>query len=219
MLKMIKKALRAADSIVDDIADVADEAHDTFEKIGETVKNGFECLSDAPEINDVTEAENDTVIPPIDDKNDNEDEIHNSLRTDAESTIEALMQEIASLKSEIARLEQIKKAESRILAEIGDFTALFPDVPVEEVPDEVWDRVKGGASLAASYALYEKKMAADAKRVAQINEKNASRSPGAAGVNTGSEYFSPDDVRRMSRSEVHANYSKIKESMKKWMRK
>ena len=96
---------------------------------------------------------------------------------------------------------------------------LFPDVPVEELPDEVWESVRAGAPLAAAYALYEKKKYAEAKRIAAINAKNASRSPGAAGTDTASEYFTPDEVRRMSRAEVHANYSKIKESMKKWMQK
>ena len=90
---------------------------------------------------------------------------------------------------------------------------------IEELPDEVWESVRAGAPLAASYALYERKKAAKAKRVAEINQKNASRSPGAAGTDTASEYFTPDEVRRMSRAEVHANYSKIKESMKKWMQK
>ena len=122
-------------------------------------------------------------------------------------------------KSSLRVVKALKQTEARILAEIGDFVALFPDVPVEELPDEVWESVRAGAPLAASYALYERKKAAKAKRVAEINQKNASRSPGAAGTDTASEYFTPDEVRRMSRAEVHANYSKIKESMKKWMQK
>ena len=66
-------------------------------------------------------------------------------------------------------------------------------------------------------ALATKRMVAEAKRIAEINAKNAKKSPGAAGKDTAGEYFSPEDVRRMSRAEVHANYSKIKDSMKKWM--
>ena len=115
------------------------------------------------------------------------------------------------------KLEELKRAQNRILAEIGDFVALFPEIPIEEIPDTVWESVKQGAPLAASYALYEKRMVAEAKRIAEINAKNAKKSPGAAGKDTAGEYFSPEDVRRMSRAEVHANYSKIKDSMKKWM--
>lgn len=137
----------------------------------------------------------------------------------AEKTIEALKQEIDQLHIQINKLEELKKSQNRILSELGDFTAIFPEIPVEKIPEEVWESVKRGASLAASYALYEKRMAAEALRIARINAKNASKSPGAAGTDTKGEYFSPDDVRRMSRSEVHANYSKIKESMKKWMQR
>lgn len=147
------------------------------------------------------------------------EEITGDEKTAAEKTIEALKQEIDQLHAQINKLEELKKSQNRILSELGDFTALFPEIPVEEIPEEVWESVKRGASLAASYALYEKRMAAEALRIARINAKNASKSPGAAGTNTQGEYFSPEDVRRMSRSEVHANYSKIKESMKKWMQR
>ena len=132
-------------------------------------------------------------------------------------TISELQAQIELLKQEIAKLEEFKKAQNRILAEIGDFVALFPDIPIEKIPDTVWESVKQGAPLAASYALYEKRMVAEAKRIEEINAKNARKSPGAAGKDTAGEYFSPEDVRRMSRAEVHANYSKIKDSMKKWM--
>lgn len=140
-------------------------------------------------------------------------------KSEAEKTVETLKEEIEQLRAQIKQLEDLKRSQNRILSELGDFTALFPEIPVEEIPDEVWESVKNGAPLAASYALYEKRMAAEALRIARINAKNASRSPGAAGTDTAGEYFSPDDVRRMSRAEVHANYSKIKESMKKWMQR
>ena len=138
---------------------------------------------------------------------------------EGKKTIDAMKQEIELLKSQIAHLEELKRSQNRILAEIGDFAALFPETPIESIPDSVWESVKNGAPLAASYALYEKRLAAEELRIARINAKNASRSPGSAGTDTSSEYFSPEDVRKMSRAEVHANYSKIKESMKKWMQK
>ena len=140
----------------------------------------------------------------------------NELEADMQA-IDALKAEIERLKEQIEKLEELKRAQNRILAEIGDFVSLFPEIPIEEIPDTVWESVKQGAPLAASYALYEKRMVAEAKRIAEINAKNAKKSPGAAGKDTAGEYFSPEDVRRMSRAEVHANYSKIKDSMKKWM--
>lgn len=138
---------------------------------------------------------------------------------EAQKSIDVLKAEIEELKKQIAHLEELKKSQNRVLAEIGDFAALFPETPIESIPDSVWESVKSGASLAASYALYEKRMAAEELRIARINAKNASKSPGSAGTDTAMEYFSPDDVRKMSRAEVHANYSKIKESMKKWIQK
>jgi hypothetical protein len=148
---------------------------------------------------------------------DNEPSAEASELEAASKSIEELTSEIKLLKEQIEKLEELKRSQNRILAEIGDFVALFPEIPIEEIPDTVWESVKQGAPLAASYALYEKRMVAEAKRIAEINAKNAKKSPGAAGKDTAGEYFSPEDVRRMSRAEVHANYSKIKDSMKKWM--
>ena len=131
--------------------------------------------------------------------------------------IEALKSEIEALRSQISEFEAQRAAQARILEEIGDFRVLFPEVDMEDIPESVWENVKKGSSLIASYALYEKRIQAEEKRIAKINAKNASRSPGIAGKDLASEYFTPDEVKKMSRSEVHANYSKIKESMKKWM--
>ena len=226
MLKLIKHALNAADEIVENIEDATEDAADKLERITDVILEDDESLKkkSAGEIEEIEEnfdsadAEENTDHLP-DEEPIVEKEIDGELESAAEATIASLLEEISTLKEQIAKLEALKQTEARILAEIGDFVALFPDVPVEELPDEVWESVRAGAPLAASYALYERKRAAKAKRVAAINQKNASRSPGAAGTDTASEYFTPDEVRRMSRAEVHANYSKIKESMKKWMQK
>ena len=131
--------------------------------------------------------------------------------------IETLKEEILLLKNQISELESTKKAQERMLEEISDLHALFPEADIEAIPEGVWESVKNGCPLPAAYALYQKRVQAEADRIAKINSKNASCSPGTAGKNTVSEYFSPDEVRKMSHAEVHANYSKIKESMKKWM--
>lgn len=227
MLKLIKHALNAADEIVENIENATEDAADKLERITDVILEDDESVKKKSvgeiekieeEIFDSADAEENTDHLP-DEEPIVEKEIDGELESAAEATIASLLEEISTLKEQIAKLEALKQTEARILAEIGDFVALFPDVPVEELPDEVWESVRAGAPLAASYALYERKRAAKAKRVAAINQKNASRSPGAAGTDTASEYFTPDEVRRMSRAEVHANYSKIKESMKKWMQK
>jgi hypothetical protein len=223
MLKLIKHALNAADEIVENIENATEDAADKLERITDVILEDDESLKkksveEIEENFDSADAEENTDHLP-DEEPIVEKEIDGELESAAEATIASLLEEISTLKEQIAKLEALKQTEARILAEIGDFVALFPDVPVEELPDEVWESVRAGAPLAASYALYERKRTAKAKRVAAINQKNASRSPGAAGTDTASEYFTPDEVRRMSRAEVHANYSKIKESMKKWMQK
>lgn len=229
MLKLIKHALNAADEIVENIENATEDAADKLERITDVILEDDESLKkkSAEEIEEIEEIEENFDSADTEENTDHlpdeepivEKEIDGELESAAEATIASLLEEISTLKEQIAKLEALKQTEARILAEIGDFVALFPDVPVEELPDEVWESVRAGAPLAASYALYERKKAAKAKRVAAINQKNASRSPGAAGTDTASEFFTPDEVRRMSRAEVHANYSKIKESMKKWMQK
>jgi hypothetical protein len=41
-------------------------------------------------------------------------------------------------------------------------------------------------------------------------------STGSLGKDTTESFFTPNEVRAMSRSEIRKNYSKILESMKKW---
>ncbi len=147
-----------------------------------------------------------------------QDSIESDLQsTDQDESIEALKAEIEALRSQISELESQRETQAKILEEISDFKALFPTVDIENIPESVWENVKKGTPLIASYALYEKRLAAEEARISQINFANASRSPGIAGRDLACEYFTPDEVKKMSRSEVHANYSKIKESMKKWM--
>lgn len=137
--------------------------------------------------------------------------------SEEEESIGALKEEISSLKAKISELEELKETQARLFEEVADFKSLFPEVELNDLPESVWESVKKGTPLIASYALYEKRMEAERARIALINASNASKSPGVAGRNTANEYFSPDEVRKMSRTEVHANYSKIRESMKKWM--
>jgi len=128
-------------------------------------------------------------------------------------TVESLRAELEALRTEL--LEK-RAAFERMSNEINEFSELFPAVSLSGIPDSVWQDVKNGIPLSASYALYEKKtglLIADAKRV---NQKNSSLSTGPIGSECASDFFSPDEVRAMSRDEVRKNYSKIMESMKKW---
>lgn len=129
---------------------------------------------------------------------------------------EMLREQISALREELNALEAMKKHSEQMLAEINEFTELFPEERIDSLPEEVWEQVKKGSSLAASFALYEKKRIASEERARGINQRNATLSAGIAGVNTPCEYFTQEQVRAMSRAEVKQNYSKIRESMKKW---
>lgn len=128
-------------------------------------------------------------------------------------SVDALKAELDRLRAE---LEESRAINQKISDDISEFHRLFPSIELGSIPDEVRDGVRSGVSLCASYALYEKRLAAERERIEAINRKNAQRSSGAAGKNTPKEYFSPEEVRAMSQSEVRENYKKIIASMKKW---
>jgi len=124
--------------------------------------------------------------------------------------------ELSRLREENRRLINELYQAKKISEQLSDFSQIFPEQDVREIPNEVWEDVKNGNSLAAAFALFERKRTVSENRAKEINELNAYRSSGRVGNNTVSEYFSPEQVRAMSQSEVRANYSKIIESMKKW---
>lgn len=135
---------------------------------------------------------------------------------DYESVISELNEKISSLNEEIESYRLASKRQEAIAEQLNEFSELFPEIAVKSIPEEVWEGVKRGNSLAASYAVYEKRVTEAARRIERINEKNASRSAGAIDKGAAQEFFTPDDVRKMSQSEVRANFAKIKKSMGKW---
>ncbi len=127
--------------------------------------------------------------------------------------IEVLKRELETLKSE---LEENRKSFERMSREIGEFSEVFPEKSVNQIPDSVWESVRAGIPLAAAYALYERKNAVRADAACRINERNGNISTGSVGRASTENFYTPDEVRAMSQSEVRKNYSKILESMKKW---
>jgi len=108
-------------------------------------------------------------------------------------------------------------AQETMEEDIALFRSLFPDVKGEEIPQEVWERVERGESLAASYALYAVQQYREEERIAKINEENGKKAPPPVeGGSTEGDYFSPDAVKSMSPAEIRKNYDKILTSMEKW---
>ncbi len=126
---------------------------------------------------------------------------------------EQLRDEVNRLRT---RLESIEKENERMLTELGEFSEVFPNVLLEDIPSDVWSSVKRGVPLAAAYALYEKKSRAQSELVSMVNQKNAEQSSGALKGESDDQFYSPSEVRKMSPREVRAKYNFIIESMKRW---
>ena len=138
----------------------------------------------------------------------------------SQETVDDLVSQKQRLVDEIAMLEselESKRAETdRKIKEYAEFRELFPRVDPAELDPQVLESVENGVPLCAAYALYEKRMAA--KNAAAMAHNKATKRDGFGSVGRGSEgdFYSPDEVRAMTQSEVKQNYQKILRSMKNW---
>ena len=130
-----------------------------------------------------------------------------------------LLEAVDVLRARIRELEealsQREALADRMTRECEEFEAYFPEVPLRGLPDEVWTRVHAGVPLAAAYALYERGLRNRSLAAQEQNERNAKSLPDAPAP-AQSHYFSPAQVRAMSRREVRENYDRIFESMRHW---
>lgn len=132
-----------------------------------------------------------------------------------ESELEQLRSELKQLQEELARRDARMHQEERITREYDEFCDLYPEVPISSLSQEIWQEVAKGTSLAAAYALAEKRKSISLKKATESNANNRARSAGAIN-NAESLEFSPAEVRAMSSAEVRANLPKIMRSMQKW---
>lgn len=132
-----------------------------------------------------------------------------------DGAIEQLARELAELRAliETHRASEEAVAFQPTLTEA--FRALYPDVSAEDIPDAVWEEVRGGLSLEASYALWDRRETLRRALAQDTNRKNASGAWGRAEF-SGEDFLSPDEVRSMTRDEVRRHYARIVESMKHW---
>ena len=127
-----------------------------------------------------------------------------------------LREEVKRLKDQLSERENLDRANSRMRAELAEFYECFPDAELDEIPDEIWQRVKKGASLSAEYSLFQRKAELSRKKAGERNEKNRKMSTGSLGSGDGERYYSPAEVKKMSPAQVKANYDDIIESMRHW---
>lgn len=155
-------------------------------------------------------AANETLLQDMPDSDEKEDD--NSEIANLKAEIERLEAENKKLKEDAAALETEK---SRMDKEVAEFSEYFPEISLDEVPDEVWGKVKSGLTLTAAYAVHERKLKMQKKQVEEINTQNGAKSSGSI-RNITDFYYSPSDVRKMTPSEVKRNYTNIINSMKHW---
>lgn len=160
------------------------------------------------------EAESEAIgVSPCEDTDERCDEQNSEAEQNPEGELTRLREELSDLKK---KLEQKESEKSEAMRELDEFHRLFPDVSVRQIPDEVWKQVEDGLPLRAAYALYEKESRLAVYRAEAVNRHNAAQAAGKIDGSSSVDYFSPDEVRAMSQRQVRDNYTKIRESMKKW---
>ncbi|MBO5716362.1 MAG: hypothetical protein J6S23_08245 [Clostridia bacterium] len=136
--------------------------------------------------------------------------------TSQDDELSKLQGEIEALRTELRAREETERAQSRFLSEIAEFEQYFPEVDMHSIPDEIWEKVKNGSSLASSYALFLRRRDLEKKKVGDFNEKNRRMSAGSLMRGEGEKYFSPSEVKKMTPAQVRSNYDDIVASMKHW---
>lgn len=134
--------------------------------------------------------------------------------------IEALAQEENTTAEELINTfkkdRKAKKAQDAVTKDVDEFRKLFPDVTPEDIPEEVWEKVAAGQTLAAAYAIYVCGAKAGGKKAVLVNEENTRRSAPAGKEADSEQTFTPEQVESMSDESVKKNFKNIIRSLKNW---
>lgn len=145
-----------------------------------------------------------------------EEDFGNASETEELDEISLLKNELEALRLELKSRDEREEMNSRMLKELNEFQEYFPEVDIRAISDEVWEQVKNGASLSASFALNLRKIEIERKKVNDFNEKNRRMSTGSLIQGDGENYYSPSEVKRMTPAQVKAHYDDIVASMRHW---
>lgn len=160
------------------------------------------------------ETEDDVSIPSNPDTDPDSDCKSTDL-TSPKNELDELRSELNQLRRELAERDARLMKNEQIERTYAEFCDLYPDTSIASLPEEVWQSVQNGTSLAAAYALAERKRALSLQKAADTNASNRARSAGAV-HNAQSIEYSPAEVRAMSSSEVREKLPQIMRSMQKW---
>lgn len=182
----------------------------------ETVDASKGDVCDSPSPGEVLFGEDEAVAGiPTDTGTDSDFDCEDADPKAQASELEQLRSELKRLREELHQRDIRAHQEERITREYAEFLELYPETPISSLPQEIWQEVEKGTSLAAAYALAERKRSISVGRATESNTSNRARSAGAV-RNAESIEFSPSEVRAMSSTEVRANLPKIMRSMQKW---
>jgi hypothetical protein len=127
-----------------------------------------------------------------------------------------LREEVKNLNNQLNERRELDRANARMNRELTEFCEYFPECNLDEVPEEVWQKVRKGASLCAEFSLMQRKAELEKRRINNINEQNRRMSAGSLGNSDGEKYYSPSEVKKMTPSQVREHYDDIIESMRHW---
>ena len=120
-------------------------------------------------------------------------------------------------KAKLAALERVQAAEAKRREEFAEFRAMFPDVDLATVPNEVWEGVRQGRALLDSYLRWHTGNEQMRARAGAANERNAAAaSPAPVGNPVNPKHYTREEVAKMSPAEVRKNYDTIMKSMPLW---
>ena len=137
------------------------------------------------------------------------------------------LKDFLSFRKEAIRQFEQKEKQNRFFREdAADFFDRYPDADIEALAkDESFLSFSKGkvgkyplAEIYSDYLSLEQKFNEKAKKIAAQSYANMRATPGSltSGEDSGTSFYTPEQVDAMSQDEVLKNYDKIRESMKKW---
>lgn len=124
-------------------------------------------------------------------------------------------QEVATLKARVQELESEKQdyiVQSRIESDLATLQKLDPNIKTVQDMEKMQEYLRLIAAKVPCEIAYEAQKAYDAR-----HEVSAPKAIGALNNEAPEkDFYTPDEVRAMSESEIHKNFDKIMASQAKW---
>lgn len=124
--------------------------------------------------------------------------------------------EPVSEKDELESLRKDKTTKANLEKELEILKRLFPELTVEDIPDQVFEECTDGKGLAAYYALFYMTSEMEKEDMRKKNDENHRSAPPEIKESEEDTFFTPEAVRAMSDKDVRRHYKAIMSSMEKW---